>query len=157
MSGIRKPNYHCTVYWIRIPNDLLFCTGHATRMVSVLCIGPAGRRGAMCCFVILQFPVLFDVLVICACVCVHACACVHPCVCVYVRVLHPHFCILFVVSVACVCLLRSQIICLQKEEKREGHFIPATDSIDIAKDMVTRLEQEQRLAQEKLQKAQAQV
>ena len=35
--------------------------------------------------------------------------------------------------------------------------MPATDSIDIAKDMVNRLEQEQKLAQEKLRKAHEQL
>lgn len=48
----------------------------------------------------------------------------------------------------------------QQEEQaqlKKDLFVPATDSIDIAKDMVNRLEQEQKLAQEKLRKAHEQL
>eukprot|EP00288_Rhodomonas_lens_P001549 CAMPEP_0177732868 /NCGR_PEP_ID=MMETSP0484_2-20121128/23358_1 /TAXON_ID=354590 /ORGANISM="Rhodomonas lens, Strain RHODO" /LENGTH=372 /DNA_ID=CAMNT_0019246165 /DNA_START=37 /DNA_END=1155 /DNA_ORIENTATION=- len=44
-----------------------------------------------------------------------------------------------------------------KETAPEGVYLPARDSIDIAKDMVSRLEQEKRMAQEKLAKAHAQL
>lgn len=54
-------------------------------------------------------------------------------------------------------VVRPTRIAAQQKERAPAVFVPASESIDIAKDMVQRLEQEQKLTQEKLAKAHSQL